>query len=266
MNSLRECPLCNSESQQVKRHVEHEGDVFVICECSWCKCLFVGNANNDPTKDSDQESVGYETIPSPKTRHYQIRSLLDSELGSEGDVIEIGAGYGELGKLLSETGYDYTGFEPMPTRASVANKGDIHVRQDIFTSQSIDEPADAVIIDNVLEHVMDPVGIVKDAVDSLRMGGLLVVIVPNRYDIRRGIPSWREKHFWIPKWHINFFRAIDLKRLFHKMGVSFQPFGFDSVEIRRRSDAMLLPKTLLDKARLYPFGLYCYGKRRNKRL
>lgn len=261
MQSSRPCPLCDSEPQKVEKRVEHEGDIFDICECPRCGFLFVGNTNNNPTADPDKGSPRYSTVPSPKARHYQIKSLLDNELEDRGNIVEIGAGYGELGKLLSQGGYDYTGFEPMPTRASIASS-ESNVCQDVFTPQSVDKPVDAVTIDNVLEHVTDPRGIMKDAIESLRLGGLLVVIVPNRYDVRRAIPSWREEHFWIPKWHINFFRAKDLKCLFDELGVEFQPFGFESVEIRRSGDAKFLPKILLDKAHVYPFGLYCYGKKK----
>lgn len=260
MRSFRPCPLCDSEPQKVEKRVAHEGEVFDICECPRCGFLFVGNANNNPTDDSDKGNPRYNTVPSPKARHYQIKSLLDNELEHGGNIVEIGAGYGELGKLLSDGGYDYTGFEPMSSRASIASSGS-DIRQDVFAPQSVDKPVDAVVIDNVLEHVLNPIEIVEDAVESLRVGGLLVVIVPNRYDVRRAIPSWREDHFWIPKWHINFFRAKDLERLFHETGMGFQPFGYDSLEIRRMADAKFLPKILLDKACLFPFGLYCYGKK-----
>ncbi|OYR69601.1 hypothetical protein DJ79_02630 [Halorubrum ezzemoulense] len=262
MKSLRQCPLCDSESKQVKKHVEHKGEVFGICECSRCSFLYVGDANNNPTEDADQKDTRYDSVPASKARHRQIKSILDSELERGNNVVEIGAGYGALGKLLSKTGYDYLGFEPMPMRASVPRAEGIHVRQDVFAPQSVDKPIDALVIDNVLEHVIDPKGIVRDAVESLRTGGLLVVLVPNRYDIRRAVPSWREDHFWIPKWHINFFRARDLKRLFHEVDVEFSPFGFNSVEIQRTSDIKFFPKILLDKVHLYPFGLYCYGKKK----
>ena len=68
--------------------------------------------------------------------------------------------------------------------------------------------------------------LLADAVATLRRGGLAVVIVPNRDDLRQAVPSWRDARHWIPPDHINYFSMTDVKRMFAHCGLDAQPFGF----------------------------------------
>ena len=88
-------------------------------------------------------------------------------------------------------------------------------------------PVDAIVIDNVLEHVEHPAALARMAVDALRAGGLLVVIVPNIRDVRQLLPRWRRRHHWRPHHHINYFSAHDLRRLFAHHGMQPRFFGLE---------------------------------------
>ena len=89
----------------------------------------------------------------------------------------------------------------------------VDIVHDFFTPETA-PAADAIVIDNVLEHVIDPQRLLADAVATLRPGGLDVVIVPNRDDLRQLVPSWRDARHWIPPDHINYFSMSDVKRMF----------------------------------------------------
>ena len=57
----------------------------------------------------------------------------------------------------------------------------VHIVQDTFKGE---QTADAIVIDNVLEHVAEPARMLDTAAASLNPGGLLIVITPNVDDIR----------------------------------------------------------------------------------
>ena len=130
--------------------------------------------------------------------------------------------------------------------------------QGLFDASGAAGVADAVVFDNVLEHVNDPRKLVRDAVASLRAGGVLIVIVPNRHDLRRFHPAWRDRHYWQPHCHINYFARHDLDRLFGAHGMKLRFFGFEAVG-GLSDDAALLPRVLADRVGLHLLGLNTYG-------
>ncbi len=132
------------------------------------------------------------------------------------------------------------------------------MREGLFGGSESAGTADAVIFDNVLEHVQDPRTLVREAVASLREGGVLIVIVPNLNDIRRFHRHWRERHHWQPHCHINYFSSGDLDRLFGRHGMKFRYFGLEAAG-RTGDDIGLLPRVLADMVGLHLFGLNCYG-------
>lgn len=188
------------------------------------------------------------------------QNLID-RLDTVDRIIEIGSGFGELGKLLTTKGYDYLGFEPDEGRAGVAASGEVPVKSRVFDPSEVTGTVDAVIIDNVLEHVHDPQSIINDAAEVLSDTGTLIIIVPNRFDIRRAHPSWAQRHFWIPPAHINFFRWKDIQKMCSTADFTIQPFPVRShiTDDIHAKDIGFIFKSVVEKTGITPLGLYAYG-------
>ncbi|MGH8129989.1 MAG: class I SAM-dependent methyltransferase [Steroidobacteraceae bacterium] len=200
-----------------------------------------------------------------RARHRQIKRVCDHVLaqgaGTGGThlVLEVGAGWGGLAQVFSRDGrYRYVGFEPSASRAAYCRARGFDVREGLFGGRESAGAADAVILDNVLEHVENPEALVREAIASLSEGGVLIVIVPNLNDIRRIHRPWRERHYWQPHCHINYFSARDLEQLFRRNGLGRRFFGLEAVS-RTGDDIGLLPRVLADMAGLHVLGLNCYG-------
>jgi hypothetical protein len=86
-----------------------------------------------------------------------------------------------------------------------------------------------------------------------------VVIVPNRYDIRRFLPKWRSRHYWQPSCHINHFSFGDVKNLSQLYGMEIHSFGMNSLCSDSDNNIFLKVKTLLDGFGLHIGGLYLYA-------
>lgn len=134
----------------------------------------------------------------------------------------------------------------------------LEVRHGLFDGPDSIGIADAIIFDNVLEHVNDPDSLVGSAAASLREGGLLIVIVPNVRDVRRLNRAWRERHHWQPHCHINYFSAGDLDRLFARHGLSLRFFGLEAVG-GVNDDFELVPRVIADAVGVHMLGLNRYG-------
>lgn len=259
MNS-RNCPRCSvSKSSYIRTIGEYK-----IVTCNSCGFLFVKNPPESSTADNPVSELRHSEVPAPKRRHYYIRNLIQ-KLDAGNRVIEIGSGFGELGKLLTNDGYDYLGFEPDEGRADVAAAGDVPVQRSVFAPSEVSGSVDVIVIDNVLEHVHHPQSIINDASSVLSNDGQLIIVVPNRYDVRRVHSGWARRHFWIPPAHVNFFRWTDLWNMCSSAGISIQPFPVRShiAEDVHMKDIGFILKSIVEKSGITPLGLYAYGSPSN---
>lgn len=258
----RACPMCGGMESEPHLAVEKNGIHFRIDRCMACRFVFVSNPAAQAFRPGEREPH----IVPERSRHRQIKRVCDHVLarraaqnGRPRLVVEIGAGWGGLAQVFArDARYRYVGFEPSPARASYCRAQGLNVRNRRFTGPESEEAADAVVFDNVLEHVDDPVGLVGAAVASLVPGGVLVVIVPNLHDARRLSPSWRARHHWQPHCHINYFSPADVGRLFARHGLERRYFGLEAVG-STGDDLALLPRVAVDLVGIHPLGLNCYG-------
>jgi SAM-dependent methyltransferase len=257
----RQCPLCAGREHAPFAGRRREGNDYSIVRCAKCRFVFVAN----PTRQTFHPVQVAPTRVPELARHRQIKRLCDGIFarGARGEsprrIVEVGAGWGGLAQVFSrDPRYRYLGFEPSAARASHCRQLGFDVREATFNGEDVGGPLDAVIIDNVLEHVLDPDALIGASVSSLRAGGVLVVIVPNLRDIRRFHPRWRERHYWQPHCHINYFSSRDVDRLFSKHGISCRTFGLRTMGLGT-GDLALLPRVVADMAGVNLFGLNCYG-------
>lgn len=232
-----------------------------VVTCDQCGFLFVLDPKDSTVSESDisKTEARHTLIPTPRNRHYYIKKLIEERIGPTSSVLEIGAGYGALGKLLDHHGHNYLGFEPSTVRADIATEGGIDVVPAVYDPSEVDETFEAIVIDNVLEHVENPRTVVEQAVSSLDENGIVIVIVPSRRDLRRLHPQWNESNFWVPNVHINFFRLKDLERLYSVTGLQMKPFPPTSFGLQEPKDIAFTLKSLVEQCGIYPLSLYTYG-------
>lgn len=255
----RLCPLCNASKFDVIKQIKRDDINYLIGKCEQCNFVYVTNPCLNTISNDESTDVSTTSIPTPKKRHFQIEKLINNHYKEREEikVVEIGSGYGSLAKVLSKTQYSYYGFEPSTTRYEVCHKDGLNVKNSFFSSDTIDFLVDVVVIDNVLEHVLEPKELIETAAKVLKQNGMIIVIVPNFHDIRQLKPAWRKRHFWQPSCHINYFTSYHLKGLFQKNDLSFHPFGLSSLNLKK--DWAFIPKIFLDSINIYRLGLYCYG-------
>ena len=198
------------------------------------------------------------SIDGYKPRHVQIINQIKLEFNEPDKVIkvaDIGAGYGHLAKLMSkESSFDYHGFEPGIGRAEFCQRNGLNVGNQLFTIS--DDKYDVIIMDNVLEHVSNPIEIIDTIEKSLNNSGIFICIVPNVFDIRQLSNGWKDIHHWQPNCHINYFSYSDLKRISSKFNMTLKNFSCKSLSDDSSGTNKI--KTLLDNMGLHVGGLYTY--------
>lgn len=96
-------------------------------------------------------------------------------------ILEVGSGFGAFLRFAQEAGHSCTGIELNTAAAEAGRQAglDLHsVLLDQFI-ESNPEPFDRVVSFQVLEHVLDPVALLRDMVRSARPGGVVCMAVPN---------------------------------------------------------------------------------------
>jgi hypothetical protein len=83
------------------------------------------------------------------------------------------------------------------------------------------------------------------------------VIVPNKNDIRQFMPKWRDRHYWQPNCHINYFSFDNLKYLSEQNGMRLVNFGLNT--LTSQNSNFLKFKTFLDNIGVHIGGLYTYA-------
>ena len=106
-------------------------------------------------------------------------------------VLDAGCGHGALVHLLHERGYRVTGVDTSEwiieqARRHAPELADSFVHGDV-ASLPAGEPFDAIVCLEVLEHIPEPVGVLREFHDRLAPGGRLIATTPN---LRPLMPWW----------------------------------------------------------------------------
>jgi len=245
------CPLCGSANRAAFRTVARLGTTYQLVKCSNCGFVYASTARLDTADHGDLSKLYWRF----RSRHHQIRHLIHLHLKPGAQIVEIGCGRGELGYIMKDDPYSYTGYEPASGLSTFGQQHGVNIVHDFFRRETA-APSDAIVIDNVLEHVVDPQHLLADAVSTVREGGLAIVIVPNRDDLRQWLPSWRDTRHWIPPDHINYFSMVDIERMFTNCGLTAKPFGFHALTLH---DYRYFPRAALETAGISLLGHNVYA-------
>jgi 2-polyprenyl-3-methyl-5-hydroxy-6-metoxy-1,4-benzoquinol methylase len=158
-----------------------------------------------------------------------------------GKLIEIGCGEGWFLAAADEAGFAVRGLDFSadgltrfnPQFLDRALIGDAFEGLDRLIAEGAG--ADAVVMEHVLEHVLDPEALLARLPRLLKPGGLVAITVPNDFSplqLSAKVSGAIDRDFWVaPPQHLNYFNAETLPRLLARMGfevrVAYASFPID---------------------------------------
>lgn len=239
------CPVCDSSRlytflrrEQVPVHqnlivkeqmtaVEVDrGDLrLVVCQ----QCGFIFNASFDLSKLSYGPNYDNTQTHSSFFSDYVdglVRYLLLDKGIRNRQIVEVGCGKGYFLRRLIEaegsgnTGY---GFDPSYVGPAVELDGRLHFEKRFYDAECVDIPADVVICRHVIEHVPDPIGLLRTIRSAMphASGGLQVF-----FETPSGEWILQNRVFWDFFYeHCSYFTAGSL-------GTAFERAGFQVQDVR----------------------------------
>ena len=191
------------------------------------------------------------------SRLNKIKNLM----GGTGRILDIGSGPGLFLQAAMQSGWKALGIEPNNLAADHARSLGCEVIESFLDDIEINKIGkfNAIHCSEVLEHLVDPISVVKKMKDFLEKDGLVYCLVPNDFNKIQSIITEKMKYkkWWVSTpHHINYFKHETLINLFTKIG-----FKIIHVSSTFPIDLFLLMN--LNYIENKEIGKYCHNLRMN---
>lgn len=135
-------------------------------------------------------------------------------------ALDIGAASGVLVGEAATQGLQVLGIEPSQSLVEAANAREgVRVLQGVLPHPDLDGRLfDIVFLVDVIEHVADPVGLLRDCADRLAEGGVLLVVTPDRASLAARLLGRRWWHYRLA--HVGYFERRSLTRAAERAGLA----------------------------------------------
>lgn len=214
------CPVCGSSRLIPKWNV----DSYHVSKCTDCTAKMV---TNPPTLEELAEYYKGVSDPAYYDENREQLSYFYNKLGGiikgmcpDGQrIFDVGCSRGWF--MDSMKGWECHGNELNEFEANEAKRlyGDNIIQGPFETCPDYQTPFDVVTIQDVLDHFIDPLAVIKKANRMLKVGGLLVIKV---HDFGCLYAKLTGKKFYavIPPSHLTYFTRKSLRVLCEKNGFS----------------------------------------------
>lgn len=213
------CPICHSNTLNDKFIIND----FNIVQCRSCKLIFVKEKVSQEELDSyySQPQWNWAYLDSKNTENLQyyylnLRNIITEHIGS-GDILDIGCNAGYFLDVMD--GFERYGIERSESAGKVAKS---RYGDNIFIGKFEDYKKpdflfDCITMQDVLDHVTDPVTVLKKCNDLLKPNGILIVKVHDMDSLYAKIMG-KNYYAFIPPGHLFYFNKKSMTILLDKAG------------------------------------------------
>ncbi len=190
----RPCPGCGSNatrklgSRGGEAHRHGKGVKTCIVQCLHCEVIYSKPTliplDNPYDKHTAEEYFQLHDSQQKTNAGEDLAAFAEEVLGTKGKMLEIGCGRGELLVGALNRGWSVYGIEMTGGFAEVARRKGIDIEcSSVEQSKSLDQTYDVILLAAILEHLYDPIAILKKVHAALRPGGLVFIDVPNELSL-----------------------------------------------------------------------------------
>jgi 2-polyprenyl-3-methyl-5-hydroxy-6-metoxy-1,4-benzoquinol methylase len=216
----RSCPTCGSDRS---RH-ELDKDHLQLVRCADCDLVYVSPTFDEAHYKSVYASADYQEIVRDlgvRSHDYRVErfgrervSLMAPHVsGGAPRYLDVGCSTGFVVEAARQAGWDATGLDLNPSAVEFGRSRGLDLRAVALEDAGF-APAsfDAVSLFDVLEHLPDPLRVLRGCTRLLRPGGILFLYVPN-YDSASRLLMGKDAHFIWPTHHLNYYTPVTIRDL-----------------------------------------------------
>jgi 2-polyprenyl-3-methyl-5-hydroxy-6-metoxy-1,4-benzoquinol methylase len=180
--------------------------------------------------------------------------------GSRGTWLDVGSGIGDIVSVALENGWRATGLELSETSVAFAKEiFNIDLRRQTMEEYRDQHPelastVDVVSLIGVLEHVVDPMGLLRMANQMLKLGGVVMIQVPNARSVatmaQEAFPQNVFRHM-SPIEHIMVFTESSLNRAIKNGGFEPLAYWYHGLDFYELLTNLVLTNPRVQGSRLY---------------
>jgi len=175
-----------------------------------------------------------------KPGSYSSHTLLLAEFPPQGKglrVLDLGCAGGYLSEILASRGFAVTGVDlPGAARARHAPSIDFREADLDYGPIPVDSTFDFIVCADVLEHLRDPLRVLRECRERLAPGGILLASLPNsgnlyvRWNVFLGRFPQHDRGLF-DRTHLHFYAWDNWKELFGRAGFELEKFRCSSVPV-----------------------------------
>ncbi len=278
---IRSCPCCDSKHQEIlfslqakdfcelnwtysknweqilsKSEIQHP---YPISRCLDCNFVFAKHALRpaflnkvyDSVIDQNLASIASKSNTDIARRMRYLSQLLPLiKSANSPTFLDYGCGYGMTTKLLFAAGIRGVGLDSSASRVQFMCNESLPVVPDLKDTDEL-QPFDLIVLDNVLEHLLNPREILEQIASVSKIGGYAYVSVPS-YEKRRlsllkkKITNNSMDDLTLNPWeHLNYFTLTHLDKMMAQAG--FAPLRAcetaGSLDVGLRAETGILDRT-----------------------
>jgi len=197
--------LTSSSFSITDSHYGMTGAIYQCESCAFLQCTDLAEVLPfyedlvDPTYDAGRPE-----------RSIQARKILEiaHKLQPGGRLLDIGAGSGFLVEQAIQLGYRAEGIEPSAWLQKMALQRDLPIHLGTFPHAAASGTFDLITLIDVIEHVSNPVDLLKNIAESLAPGGTAIIVTPDVNSLAARILGRKWWHFRVA--HIGYFNKRTL--------------------------------------------------------
>ncbi len=189
------CPICNSAATKLFIANDYLGpDSFAVEKCSSCGVGFTSPQPADLNKYYPDDYRQFAKFTRWVMQYLYRRHVHQwiKQLGFAGNALEVGCGNGWMLNALSDQGWKVVGYERNEIQANRVKAETGHPVRFGDLGAIRDEKFDLILLFNVIEHLPDPVLVLRQCASLLTDRGVLIINAPN-------LDSWQasfSKAYW----------------------------------------------------------------------
>jgi SAM-dependent methyltransferase len=198
------------------------GITAAVYECADCAFLQCAELDDVTHFYEGLEDEGYES--GRGRRRLQLRRILErvGHYRPGGRLLDVGAASGILVGEAQQMGYRAEGMEPSRWLHQKAAERGLPVHQGTFPNASCEGRFDVVTLIDVIEHVTQPLPLLRALRSAVAQEGILAVVTPDVRSLAARMFGWHWWHFRVA--HVGYFDRSTLELATRRTG--FTPVAF----------------------------------------